>query len=72
MGQTGKCGITGKKLEVNHMEIHHKIPGTLGGKDEYSNLLYVTYNVHKLIHFTEKETIDKYIRMEVLDKKALK
>lgn len=54
------------------MEIHHKIPGTLGGKDEYSNLLYVTYNVHKLIHFTEKETIDKYIRMEVLDKKALK
>lgn len=27
--------------------------------------------MHKLIHSTEKEIIDKYIRMEVLDKKAL-
>ena len=33
VGQNGKCGITGKKLEINYMEIHHKIPKTLGGKD---------------------------------------
>lgn len=71
VGQNGKCGITGKKLEINYMEIHHKRPKTLGGKDEYSNLLYVTYNIHKLIHSTEKEIIDKYIKMENLDKKAL-
>lgn len=54
------------------MEIHHKIPKILGGKDDYSNLLYVTYSVHKLIHSTEKEIIDKYIRIENLDEKALK
>lgn len=35
-------------IEINNMEIHHKRPKTLGGKDEYSNLLYVTYNVHLL------------------------
>lgn len=71
VGQNGKCGIIGKKLEINYMEIHHKIPKTLGGKDEYSNLLYVKYNIHKLIHSTDKKIIDKYIRMEDLDKKAL-
>jgi len=72
VGQNGKCGITGKKLEFKDMEVHHKIPTLLGGKDEYSNLLYVTYNVHKIIHATEMQTINKYMKMENLDKKALK
>lgn len=36
-----------------------------------SNLLYVTYNIHKLIHSTEKDIIYKYIEMGNLDKKAL-
>jgi RNA-directed DNA polymerase len=54
------------------MEVHHKMPKTLGGADDYPNLLYVTYNIHKLIHATEKETIEKYIKMESLDKKAMK
>lgn len=72
VGQNGKCGITGKKLEINDMEVHHKIPKLIGGKDEYSNLLYVTYNIHKIIHATETETINKYMKMANLDKKALK
>lgn len=71
VGQNGKCGITGKKLEINHMEVHHKIPMLLGGKDKYSNLLYVTYNLHKIIHATEMQTINKYMKMENLDKKAI-
>ena len=54
------------------MEVHHKTPKLQGGKDEYSNLLYVTYNVHKIIHATEMQTINKYMKMENLDKKALK
>lgn len=61
-----------KKLELNDMEVHHKIPKVLGGKDEYSNLLYVTCNAHKIIHATEMETINKYMKMENLVEKALK
>jgi len=72
VGQNGKCGLTSKRLEINDMEVHHKTPKLQGGKDEYSNLLYVTYNVHKIIHATEMQTINKYMKMENLDKKALK
>ena len=38
----------------------------LGGKDEYSNLLYFTYNVHKTIHAKEIEAINNYMKMENL------
>ena len=43
------------------MEVHHKTPKHLGGKDEYRNLVYVTFDVHKLIHATTQETIEKYL-----------
>ena len=36
-------------------------PVSQGGSDDYKNLIIVTTNVHKLIHATEQETIEKYI-----------
>ena len=35
----------------------------MGGTDEYSNLVLITYEVHKLIHATKTETIKKYINI---------
>lgn len=61
VGQRGRCFITGEKLQISNMEVHHKTPKHLGGKDEYRNLVYVTFDVHKLIHATTQETIEKYL-----------
>lgn len=53
------------------MEIHHIIPKHLGGNDRYQNLVLVTYEVHKLIHCTEKCTIKKYLKYLKLTKGML-
>jgi len=62
-GQMGKCAITGTLLKVGSMEVHHKIPRNLGGTDEYKNLLFVTNEVHKLIHASNQSTISKYLNI---------
>ena len=59
--QNGKCGITGKPLEIDRMECHHKLPLKCGGSDEYKNLILLDIDVHKLIHIVGKQTVLKYI-----------
>jgi len=71
-GQNGKCGVTGEHLAIGNMECHHKKPKEVGGTDEYKNLMWVKSEVHKLIHATTSETIEKYLTILNLDKKALK
>ena len=61
VGQRGRCYVTGEKLQLSDMEAHHKKPKSVGGKDEYKNLVFVKYDIHKLIHATDKNTIDKYL-----------
>lgn len=72
IGQKGLCGITGKVLNNSFMEVHHKKPKAKGGTDEYNNLIFVTTDIHKLIHATNPETIDKYINKIELDEIMLK
>lgn len=71
-GQSGVCKITKQPLEIGNMECHHKKPRSLGGTDEYSNLVFVTHDVHKLIHATTVETIDLYMKKLNLSEKELK
>ena len=71
-GQNGKCYITGEPLVIGNMECHHKIPKEKGGTDEYKNLVWIKTDVHKLIHSTKKETIEKYLSILDLDEKGLK
>lgn len=71
VGQQGKCFVTGKQLEIGEMECHHKIPKKLGGNDKYSNLVWLNDSVHKLIHATKTETINKYLKALNLDNKGL-
>ncbi|APH16181.1 group II intron reverse transcriptase/maturase [Clostridium sporogenes] len=72
IGQQGKCYITGKPLEAYNMECHHKKPKSLGGNDEYKNLVWLKTEAHKLIHAVKTEVIRKYMNILNLDTKGLK
>lgn len=62
VAQNGKCFVTGNALTIGDMEVHHKNP-SLNQKDSYKNLVFVTSIVHKLIHATKEETIEKYLKL---------
>lgn len=61
-GQQGKCYVTGDILNIGEMEVHHKQARKDGGDDGYKNLVYLKTKVHKLIHATSPEVIEKYKR----------
>lgn len=71
-GQRGICAITKIFLEPWEMHCHHKNPRHLGGTDEYKNLIYINSEVHKLIHATTKETIERLINQLKLSDEQLK
>lgn len=48
--QKGLCGISGEILKIGHMEVHHIKPKEQGGTDTYKNLIYLTDEMHKLVH----------------------
>ena len=58
--QKGKCAVTGKILEIEEINCHHKVPKKLGGDDDYRNLIIIHSDVHKLIHAKTTEIIEKY------------
>lgn len=58
--QYGKCAVTGKVLWIDEIHCHHILPVSMGGTDDYSNLVIVHEDVHKLIHATLLETITAY------------
>lgn len=70
VGQKGKCAITGQALQFGSMHIYHKIPKQLGGKDDYSNLVFVTGEVHRLIHATNN-TISEHTTLLKLSEKQI-
>lgn len=41
---------------------HHKKPRTIGGGDEYANLVIVSMDIHKLIHATNEATVGVYLQ----------
>lgn len=69
--QKGKCAVSGIELDEN-MEAHHIIPVSQNGSDEYKNLILVTYEVHKLIHATKQDVINKYMNIINPNDKVLK
>lgn len=59
--QNGRCAITNIEfLSPNEIHCHHIVPIKMGGNDNYQNLILVLEDVHRLIHATKKETIQKY------------
>ncbi len=69
--QYGKCAVTGKVLWIDEIHCHHKKPLSLGGTDEYKNLVIVHIDIHKLIHATKSETIQAYLNKIKPDKSQL-
>ena len=53
------------------MQCHHKLPKSQGGTDTYKNLIWVNEDIHKLIHATKEETINKYLHKLKLNEKSL-
>lgn len=60
--RNGKCEVLGIFLEAHEVECHHKKPKSLGGSDKYNNLRILHGDIHKLIHATKEETIEKYLK----------
>lgn len=50
------CGCCGNK---ENLELHHIIPISLGGTDDYYNLIYLCFNCHKEIHKNILEKIKR-------------
>lgn len=80
--QRGRCWVTGAILTVENMRLHHKKPKHTFGQevskgsrkalaDAYDNLVWVTEEVHILIHATQPETIAKYLTQLDLNTKQL-
>ncbi len=59
-GQYGKCAVTGRVLWIDEIHCHHIKPVSMGGTDDYFNLVIVHKDVHRLIHSTNFETISSY------------
>lgn len=70
--QWGKCAITGKEFKtLDSIHCHHIIPKSQGGTDKYQNLVLILLPIHKLIHATQKSTINYYLKILNLDEKQL-
>ena len=71
-GQYGKCAITDSYLEIGNMECHHIKPKSLGGSDEYKNLIWLEKPIHRLIHITDPELFASYSSSLSLDNAQMK
>ena len=69
--QYGKCAVTGQVMNTHDIHCHHKVPVSMGGTDEYANLVLVLKNVHVLIHASSETTIKRYLGELKLEKSQL-
>lgn len=71
VAQQGKCAVTKEQLSLEDIHCHHKLPKSLGGKDDYANLIILHERVHRLVHATQEETISAIMQTVQLDKRQL-
>lgn len=61
VAQKGKDAITGQPL-MDSLQVHHILPRSQGGKDNYSNLIMINEDTHRLIHAVDPEVIKYYMQ----------
>lgn len=71
VAQQGKCAITKEQLSLEEVHCHHKTPKSLGGGDNYSNLIILHERIHRLVHATQKDTISAIMQTVQLNKQQL-
>lgn len=69
--QKGICAVTGEFLLVPEIHCHHVLPKSLGGTDDFGNLIIVHQWVHTLIHATRDQTVRRYMALLKLNGKQL-
>ena len=60
--QLGKCAVTGTILSCEEIHCHHIKPRADGGTDKFQNLIIVHKDIHRLIHATSHEVINRVIK----------
>lgn len=71
--QNGKCYVLGKPfMATAEIHCHHKKARKDGGTDEFSNLVLIHEDVHKLIHVKQKDTIENYLEMLKLNAEQIR
>lgn len=60
VAQRGRCGVLGIQLHPAEMDCHHRIQRIDDGTDEFKNLVWVSHDIHILIHATDSTTINAY------------
>lgn len=63
VAQKGKCAVMGDELILTEMDCHHKTLWHETKDDRYVNLILISRDVHKLIHATKDDTIQKYVEL---------
>ncbi len=71
VAQQGKCAVTKEQLYLEDIHCHHKTPKSLGGGDDYANLIILHERIHRLVHATQEETISAIMQTVQLDKRQL-
>ena len=68
--QKGKDPITGNLL-IESLEVHHILPKSQGGQDNYENLILINENTHRLIHVVNSDMIEYYLKYRDYSKKVI-
>ena len=71
VAQQGKCSVAKERLSLEDIHCHHKLPKSLGGGDDYANLIILHERIHRLVHATQEETISAIMQTVQLDKRQL-
>ena len=71
VAQQGKCAITKEQLSLEEIHCHHKMPKSLGGGDNYANLIILHEQIHRLVHATQKDMISAIMQTVQLNKQQL-
>ncbi|EGO6085745.1 group II intron reverse transcriptase/maturase [Enterococcus faecalis] len=60
--QRGRCRVTKEFLELADIYCHRIIPKSLGGKDNFQNLVIIHRNIHQLIHEEDSTSASILVR----------
>lgn len=70
--QRGRCIVSGEPLILNGFDVHHLIPRSSGGTDEYKNLVLVNRKYHRLIHSNNTDEIKNLLQNTNLNERRMK
>ncbi|MEI3619538.1 group II intron reverse transcriptase/maturase [Bacillus thuringiensis] len=71
IAQYGRCYVLNEEIGIDRVRCHHLKPLRFGGEDNYQNLVIVDELIHRLIHMTNPNRIQKTVHFLSLNTKQL-